>query len=513
VPHEDLSAAISRAARDLTAAGVSSGDAVGIWLPNRLEYLAVEFAAASLGASVVGINTRYGDFELAHVLAAGRLKAIATVGRFLDLDLPQRLRAAFAAAQALTTDLAAPSVLVCSADGARMDDFDLGGGVKALSPSGPVPTLIDEGDVDGLVNYFATSGSTGAPKLAGHKHSSITTHAPLAAEAFGMRPGDVVLGVLPFCGVFGFNVAMCSLASGATLLIEPAFDASAVLSAIARFGVTHVFGGDDLWGRLQEAWQKEPMELPRLRRGAIAEFQGRAVELGAWARDHFGAELTGLYGASELLSFMLTRPAGGDIAGQVKGGGRVLSDEISLRLADPETGVVVAGAEQGELQVRGFNVLHHYLGNREATQRAFTDDGWFRTGDLCRSDGVGGLTFICRNSAALRLRGFLVEPAEIERFLMSLPGVELARVVGVKTDRGDLAVGFVTVSDISLTGESLLGACKGRLAGYKIPSQIVVLDTLPVTAGTNGEKVRLEELKRLARELAIGPGAEPLGAA
>jgi fatty-acyl-CoA synthase len=500
VSHAELLAAAGSAAKALSEAGVGEGDLVGVWLPNGLAYLAVQFAAAGLGASVLGINTRYGVFELSHLIATGRPRAIVAPDRFLDLDFKGRLAEAWGSAKASVSDLAAPAVLVV---GEGAEGFDLGAGARLLDVNEPASPLVDRGGPDALSNYFTTSGSTGAPKLAGHDQASVVIHSAAAASTFDMRPGDVLLGVLPLCGVFGFNTVMAALSAGATCLIDPVFDAKAVLGEMAECGVTHLFGGDDMLGRLMEIWRDAPLALPRLRRGGIAEFEGRAAVVGAWAREAFGLELTGLYGASELFALMSTRPAGGDIAAQVRGGGRPVSDRIEIRVRDPETGAGLAPGQQGELQVRGYNVLPHYLGNPAATAKAITADGWYRTGDLATDDGDGSFTYLCRNSDALRLRGFLVEPAEIEQFLMSHPGVDTARVVGVKTAQGDAPIGFVTLTDKSLTEAALRAHCKGRLAAFKIPVRIEVLDAFPVTAGTNGAKIKTEELRRLAAALIV----------
>jgi fatty-acyl-CoA synthase len=498
VSHAALRSAISAAAQALAGAGVGAGSVIGVWLPNGPAYLAVEFAAASLGAALLGINTRFGVFELSHLMVTAQLKVVVAPAGFLDLDFSGRLAEAFATGRKAAPDLAPPTVLVAGEGGSDPASFDIGGGASRLVLAGPTAPLVDAGRPEAPINYFTTSGSTGAPKLAGHDQASICIHSPRVAEVFDIRPGDVVLGVLPFCGVFGFNVAMAALASGASLLIEPVFEAGAVLAGMARLGVTHAFGGDDLWGRLQEAWSQNPIALPELRRGAIAEFEGRSGALGAWARASLGVELTGVYGSSELLAFVLSRPLSDDIAAQVKGGGRPTSDRIQLRIADPETGAPLPGSGPGELQVRGYNQLLHYRGNPDATARAITADGWYRTGDLATDDGDGSFTYLCRNSEALRLRGFLVEPAEIEQCLMSHPGVDTARVVGVKTAQGDTPVGFVIAKDSNLNGEALRAFCRQNLAAFKVPARIVILDAFPVTAGTNGVKIRTEELKQMA---------------
>ena len=501
VSYDELLAASAAAAKLLADAGVGEGEVLGVWLPNGLDYLAVEFATAALGGAVLGINTRYGVFELSHLMVTARLKAIVLPARFLDLDFKGRLTAAFASAREAAPDLAAPVIVVAGADGADLVSFDLGAGAVSLVLDVEAPPLVDAGRPEAAVNYFTTSGSTGAPKLAGHDQRSVVIHSPLAAAVFEMKPGDVVLGVLPFCGVFGFNAVMCSLAAGATCLVDPVFDAKTVLAAMGRFGVTQAFGGDDLIGRLAEAWREAPVAISTWRRGVIAQFEGRAEALAAWAREAFGAELTGVYGSSELMAFVANRPLHPDIAAQAKGGGRVLSDQMQFRVADPETGEILGTGVQGELQMKGYHRLLHYLGNPAATQKAITADGFYRTGDLAIDEGDGTFTFVCRNTEALRLRGFLVEPGEIEQFLMAQPGVDTARVVGVRKEGGDVPVGFVTLSDPALTGADLLKACKAELAAFKRPAHIEVLDAFPVTAGTNGAKIKIEELKRMAAEL------------
>jgi fatty-acyl-CoA synthase len=501
ISYERLETAIAAAARTLARLGVGEGDVVGLWLPNGLDYLALHFAVAALGAAVLGVNTRYGVFELSHLLTVARPKVMALPTGFLDLDFPGRLAAAASEAEKDAGAAARMKVLVCGDTRGELGPYDLGSGAERLDLRVPSPTVVDRGSPEAPVSYFTTSGSTGAPKLAGHDQASVAIHSPLVARHFDIRPADRVLGVLPFCGVFGFNVALAALAAGASVLIDPVFQAPAVLSAMARFGVTHAFGGDDLWGRLRKAWLADPIPLPRLRRGAIAQFEGRAETLGAWARESLGVELTGVYGSSELMAFTLGRaPNQPDIAAQVRGGGHPISDRTELRIADLETGQVIAEG-QGELQARGYTRLTHYLGAPEATARAITADGWYRSGDLVSKDTDGGYSFICRNTEALRLRGFLVEPAEIEQCLMSNPGVDGARVVGAQGEHGDTPVAFVILQDEALTGEALIAFCRERLAAFKVPSRVVILDAFPVTAGTNGVKVRLEDLRRMAASL------------
>jgi fatty-acyl-CoA synthase len=236
-----------------------------------------------------------------------------------------------------------------------------------------------------------------------------------------------------------------------------------------------------------------------VRRGGIADFAGRSREFVAWARDVWGAEIGGVYGSSELFALTAIRSPGGTPEEFAVGGGELVSDAISYRVVDPEDGTPRPDGEVGELQFRGYDVLDAYIGTPELLAEATTADGWFRSGDLGSAAGPASFDYRCRNSDALRLRGFLVEPEEIERFLASHPAVETARVVGADGGQGSVAIAFVTLRPgAGAESEELLDFCRAELAPYKVPSRLVVLDEFPLTSGTNGAKIRTTELRRRA---------------
>jgi acyl-CoA synthetase (AMP-forming)/AMP-acid ligase II len=462
---------------------VRAGDVVGVWLPNWTEWIVLEFALARLGAANLAINTRYSVHELVHLLGRGRPVGLAMPEEFLGLDFAGRLGAALAELRSTKP----PWVM-------RF------GGERGFATAAAAP---DRATPASLVNYFTTSGSTGSPKLAGHSQAAVIEHARNSAAAFDLRAGDVFLCVLPLSGVFGFTPAMATLWAGGTCLLEPLFDAHAVLDDMAAFGVTHVAGGDDMLGRLMDAWRTDPCPLMAFRRGGIADFAGRAEAVVAWAERELGARISGVYGSSELLALTAINDPALPVAERVRGGGHPVSDEIEVRVADPDTGEPLAADEVGELQFRGYNVLEGYLGAPDGVPRAFTANGWFRSGDLGRLAADGRtFTYLCRAGDALRLRGFLVEPAEIEQFLMSHPAVDGARVVGVRADGGgDLAVAYVTLRTGAWTdGDQVLEFCRSRLAPFKLPAAVNVIDAFPVTSGTNGTKIRTAELRRWAAE-------------
>jgi fatty-acyl-CoA synthase len=519
-----LDLAAAALAGQLRARGVQRGDVVGVWLPNWSETIVWEFALAALGAAALGINTRYGVDELTHLLQRGRPVGLVVPARFLELDFRGRLRSAIDEAR----DQQTPWVAVVRGGDAG---FDVGQG--AWSPpspreADPVPSrgaaVGEPGDpADYLAagapgdpaNYFTTSGSTGMPKLAGHDQAGIARHCHHVAVAMDMRPGDRFLGVLPLSGVFGFNPAMAMLSAGGACLLEPVFDAPVVLADMETHGVTHVVGGDDMLGRLMDAWDSADHDqrpaLKRLRRGGIADFAGRAAAVAAWAQRELGAAVSGVYGSSELFSLTSIWAAELELDERSRPGGTVVSDQIAVRAVDPESGRECSPQDAGELQFKGYNVVCGYLGDEAAARDGFTAEGWFRSGDLgFVVEPEGSFVYICRAGDALRLRGFLVEPAEIERFLSSHPAVQAAKVVGVSSaSGGDLAVAYVQLVDgRRATGDELLGFCRERLAPFKVPSHLNLIDEFPVTTGTNGTKIRTAELRRRAQEQVAGESGD-----
>lgn len=491
-------------ARSLAGVGVARGDVVASWLPNSTEVIAIEFAAAALGAIVVGVNTRYGVNELTHLIVRTHPRCFVLPRDLLGIDFRSLLAAALEEAAMETGTVLPPAVLVTGGDDiGPATDFDVGGGANWLSLASNgdnVPAPVVGGRSD-LVNMFTTSGSTGLPKFATHDQASVTRHARNVARNWDLGPGDVVLCVLPLCGVFGFNAAMAGFAAGASCLLVPVFEGPACLQLMAEWGVTHTCGGDDLYLRLMESGWACGLSLDRWRRGAIADFTGKAVDVVAWAESMFGARIGGVYGSSECFAFTAIRNVESDVVERARGGGDLVDDEIKVRVVDIDSGEMLSSEETGELQVNGYNVMREYFADPDATAIAFTEDGWLRTGDLGSAAPSGRrFTYQCRAGDSLRLHGFLVEPAEIERFLLRHPAVDGAHVVGVKQDAVEEAVAFVTLRE-PVNESELVEFCRQHLARYKVPRRIVAVQEFPVTTGTNGDKVRMGELREWAAGL------------
>jgi acyl-CoA synthetase (AMP-forming)/AMP-acid ligase II len=488
--------------------GVGEGDCVGVMLPNWSDGLVWQFAVAAIGAHVIGINTRYGVGDIAHVLEKARPAVVAVAHDFLGIDLSGRLREALAAA-----GTPAPEVAVVAGparppvDAAAAARHDVGAGTWVPpEPAGPAPdagTL--RGGPDALAVAFTTSGSTGRPKLAAHLGSGVAAHARAVAAAGEWDESSVSLVVLPLSGVFGYVPALAAIAAGGAVLLEPRFDPAQAVRHMARHRVTHLACADDISGRLMDAWRARPTDLSSWRRLLVADFYGGSGGVAAWAEDETGTPAFGVYGSSELFALTSFWHPSDPRPQRWRGGGRPVSDDIRVRAVDLFTGVPLTGDEPGELQFRGYNVVDGYLGDHDGSIRAaaFTDDGWFRSGDLGTARPDGSFVYLNRIGDSLRLKGFLVDPAEIEVRLAEHPDVGRTKVVGITVSGETRAIAFVEPAEGATPDPAVLRDwCAATLARFKVPETVHVIPEMPTTVGTNGSKIRAAALRELAERLA-----------
>jgi fatty-acyl-CoA synthase len=490
---------------ELRDRGVGPGDCVAVWLPNWSDGVVWQVAAASLGAHVVGVNTRYGTDEVAHVLERARPRVVAVAHGFLRLDLATRLHAAVGA-----VDVPPPSVAVLTGPGggpageAARAAYDVGAGswVPREATSGlPAADALDDHPVE-LAVAFTTSGSTGRPKLAAHTGAAVARHSLAVAAAGDWDESGVTLVVLPWSGVLAFSPGMAGLLSGGSLLMVPTFDETRVLDLMASTGVTHLSCADDVSGRLMHAWRNRPTDLSGFRRLLIGDFYGESPQVAAWAEEETGATVVGIYGSSEIFALTGFWSAGDELPRRHHAGGRVVTPGMEVRAVDPVSLEPVDGA--GELQFRGPNIVDAYLGDADGriARNARTEDGWFRTGDLGTAPGDGTFDFQCRMGDSLRLKGNLVEPAEIESRLIDHDAVERVKVVGLDTAGDTLAIAFVVPRPGTAPDPHELRAwCAASLAGFKVPARVHLIEEMPMTVGTNGAKIRAATLREMAREM------------
>ena len=473
----ELAQASSRAAAFLNSLSLTRGAVIALWLPDGPTWLQFLFAAAHQGILVVPISTRYRRAEALHVIALSRAKAVVAAANFLDVAFAQIVRDIQGEVPTLAhvIEIADPSRFHAGSDGH----------IEAV------------GRPQDLLCTFSTSGTTGAPKLAVHEQHGCRTHAHTVASAFDIRPGDKTLCALPLYGVLGFVQAIATLAGGGACILLPVFKAGEAASAIERHGATHVFGSD---GLLDAVFNVPVAKLSTLRAGGFADFAGLTDRVMRTAEEKWGLRLVSVYGSSEGFALMAARSPSESIEARSLPGGRLLSDEMEFRIVELDSTTPVAPGATGELQIRGYNLMPGYLNNEAATAGSFTSDGWYRTGDFAYAD-QDAFVFLSRIGDGLRLRGYLVDPSEIETFLCRHPDVSAAQVVGVRVEgEGDVAVAFVRAHR-QLGAPELLAYCREGIANYKVPRRIVQVEAFPVIDGPNGTKIRKAALREHASQL------------
>ncbi|UPK37443.1 AMP-binding protein [Bradyrhizobium sp. 186] len=486
---------VEQTAAWLAAQDIGKGDVVAVWLVNRVEWIALLFAAARLGAIVAAVNTRYRSAEVAHLLKVSGAKLMVVEAAFRSID--------FAAILADVAKAEVPTLQKLAVVGAdtipahwpsvRFDAFD-----KPCPPASPA-----DSDVDLPVLLYTTSGTTKGPKLVAHSQRTLATHAASVAKALALSPQcHSLLAMLPFCGTFGMTSSLAFLAAGVTVHVLDAFEAAPALKILGQHKITHAFGSDEMFRRIL-ALTDLPQPFPQAEAFGFAAFQPGWRELAAKAEAR-GMPLFGLYGSSEVQALFSIGRASDAFADRIEGGGWPMSPDAMVRVRDTETGELAVTGVSGEIEISAPSRFLGYLNNLEATRDAITADGFFRTGDIGRLRGDGSFVYETRAGDAMRLGGFLVAPGEIEDELKSCAGVADSQVVAVDLNGQARCVAFVIPAQELHQGppqqEALTARLRERLAGYKVPARIYVVEAFPVTDSANGVKIQRARLRAMAME-------------
>lgn len=489
-----------RTATGLAARGLTAGDRLALWLPTLPEYLILSFAAWRLGAAVVSVNTRFNTSELSHILRSEQPKMLAFWPGFVDID--------FAAILADVPPEAVGSLtrLLVYREGCA-SDFTAhpaltGIPVDEISTLAHAPPLIeDRATPESPCVIFTTSGTTSLPKFVLHLHRGAAQHGRDVARRLGFDAHDAVtLQALPLCAVFGFAQALGAIAGGGPQICMPRFDAARAAALVRKCQVTHCMGTDELLARMLAAVSDE-RPFPSLRICGFVIFNPSMSGFLDEATRR-GLPLAGVFGMSEVLALFAVQRPEDPPERRLRGGGFPVSPHAAARVRDIETGALLPHGATGLLEVRGPSVMAGYDGNEEATGKAFTEDGFLRTGDLAYTREDGSFIYVSRHGDALRLSGFLVSPAEIEAYLERHPAVRGVQVVGALMANRPCAVAFVLLHEGAAADENTLRAyCQASLARYKVPERIIPLDEFPVTRSGNGTKIQRHKLRAMAQEL------------
>jgi fatty-acyl-CoA synthase len=439
--------------RDL---GISKGDHVGILMPNGEDWIATFYGAAMLGAVTVPVNTRFKAAELAYCLKQADCKALFYTERFLRID--------FAA-------------MVNEVRG----DLPLLRHAIAGAPSG-APIESTGVSADDLLLIQFTSGTTAYPKGVMLTHENMLRNAWASGKRFGVTAEDRYFNCRPFFHVGGSTLsALAALVYGSCLVTLPTFDAGAALEMMERERCTLTSGNDTIFQMLMghEDFPKRKLSLRGGWAAAGPQTMRRII-------DAMGMKtVCAAYGLSEASPNVVLND---------------WRDPEELRvngLATPHEGLHLRTVD-GEIQVRGWSVMRGYYKNPEATAKAFTEDGWLRTGDLGELQPGGRLRMVGRLKDVFRVGGENVAPAEVEEVLLAHPAVETAQVVGVPDPRlVEVPCAYVTLRDgASATEGELVEFVKSRAASFRVPRYLRIVrdfEAIGMTASGKVQKGKLRE--------------------
>lgn len=460
ISYRDLHGRVRDVARALLAEGIGRGDRVAVCAPNGHEWIEAALGAAYIGAVLLPVNTRYTGPEIVDLLVRTRARALVVAGPFLGVD---RLDLIVETAGGLPQDIAAvlrlPEWDAVPARGSGIGDAELDGAAGAVSPDDPS-------------DIFFTSGTSGRSKGATSTHAQTLANAANWAELVGVTDADRYLILSPFFHIFGYKAGiLAALQSGAAIYPAQTFDVAEAFELIQRERISVLPGVPTVHQMMLDHPDRARYDLSSLR-AATTGAATIPVVLIERMRDElrYDRVLTA-YGLSEAPVVTMCR-ADDDPAVIATTSGRAVRD-MEVRIAP-----------DGEIQVRGPNVITEYFEDPEATAAAFDDDGWFRTGDAGSMDEAGNLRITDRIKDMFTNGGFNVYPAEVEQVIARIPGVSESAVIGVPEPRlGEVGKAFVVLTaGSSVSEDAVIAHCREFLANFKVPRSVEFVSELPRNA-------------------------------
>ena len=458
----------------LAAGGFARGDVAALIAPNSPWYPVVFHAVAVAGGAVTTVNPTYGAEEIAYQLTDSKAKLVFAAGGF-TAQAKQAMDQAGVAGDVVVIDSDSPSE-----------------GVAMQSLMGDPITQVEIDPRNDVVVLPYSSGTTGLPKGVMLTHANLVNNIEQCASSVASQGSDVVLAVLPFFHIYGMQVLMNDqLHHGAKLVTMPRFDLAQALSLIERHQVTRFFAVPPIVLALAKHPAVADFDLSSLRQ-VLSGAAPLGAEVAEEASVRIGCEVVQGYGMTELSPISHATPPGNFKPGSV--GLTVANTEA--RIVAPDSGEDLPAGPEGELWIRGPQVMKGYLNNPEATAETIDQDGWLHTGDIARVDDDGHVYVVDRLKELIKVKGFQVAPAELEALLVDHPEITDAAVVGLPDDEsGEVPLAFVVAGpDSSLDEATVKAYVAGHVATYKHLGEVRFTESIPKSASG---KILRRELREL----------------
>ena len=465
-----LAQSVHSLAGGLAAGGFQRGDVAALIAPNSPWYPVVFHAVAVAGGAVTTVNPTYSPEEIAYQLTDSGAKLVFAA----DVFAPQ-------VREAMDQAEVAGDVVV-------IDSENPSQGVAMQSLMGDPISQVEVDPNDDVVVLPYSSGTTGLPKGVMLTHANLVNNIEQCASSIASQSSDVVLAVLPFFHIYGMQVLMNDqLHHGVTLVTMPRFDLAQALSLIERHQVTRFFAVPPIVLALAKHPAVAEYDLSSLRQ-VLSGAAPLGAEVAEEAATRIGCEVVQGYGMTELSPITHATPPGNFKPGSV--GLTVANTEA--RIVDPDSGEDQPTDVEGELWIRGPQVMKGYLNNPEATAETIDGDGWLHTGDIARIDGDGHVYIVDRLKELIKVKGFQVAPAELEALLVEHPQITDAAVVGLPDDEsGEVPLAFVVPApDAAIDEEAVKAFVTDQVATYKQLGEVRFAESIPKSA--SGKILRRE---------------------
>jgi fatty-acyl-CoA synthase len=483
--------------RGLMSRGVKKGDRVGIWSPNRHEWVLVQYATAAIGAILVNINPAYRTSELQYALNQSGITFLILAAEFRTADYRAMLAEVKSSCPALKEALVLEDGWeALRRDGARTSIDDLREREATLQFDDPI-------------NIQYTSGTTGFPKGATLTHHNILNNAFFIGETLHYTEQDRVCIPVPFYHCFGMVLGNLACTTHGSTMVIPgeAYDPVAVMETVQKEGCTSLYGVPTMFiGELEHPRFKE-FDFSSLRTGIMAGSPCPVEVMKKVQTIMHIPEMTIAYGMTETSPVSTQCATDDPLEKRVATVGRV-HPHVEIKIVDPTTGAVVPRGTAGELCSRGYMVMLGYWDNEEATRQAIDAARWMHTGDLATMDDEGYLNIVGRIKDMIIRGGENIYPREVEEFLYGHPMIADVQVIGVPSEKyGEEVMAWVKLREgATVSGEELAAWCKGKIATYKIPRHWKFVEGFPMTVTGKIQKFKMREtaIEELGLEKAAG---------
>ena len=482
--YRELWALVGRAARGLLGFGIEKGDRVGLWSPNRAEWVVLQFATARVGAILVNINPAYRASELGYVLKQSGTRTLFLARGFRQSDY----RAALADLTPRPEALRETVVL----DDQWESFLAKGDGVPESALAAREAKL----EFDDPINIQYTSGTTGFPKGATLTHHNILNNGFFIGERLRYTAADRVCIPVPFYHCFGMVLGTLACTTHGACIVVPseAFEPRRALEAVQAERCTALYGVPTMFIAVLAEPTLSSFDVHTLRTGIMAGSPCPVEVMKQVQSVLHMPEVSICYGMTETSPVSAQTEPDAPFEKRVSTVGTV-HPHLEVKVIDAETGRILPCGSPGELCTRGYSVMRGYWTDPDATALAIDAGGWMHTGDLATVSADGYVNIVGRIKDTILRGGENIYPREVEEFLHTHPGIEEAQVIGVPSVKyGEEVMAWVRLKPgVTLTDHEVIHYCRQKIATYKIPRYVKVVESFPVTVTGKVQKFKMRE--------------------